>query len=485
MMSLSLILLLIPLIFALLAISTTGKSSRTIAILGALLNLAVSLYVFSQFKSNTDYQFSFLADWIPSIGASFHIGIDGINLLMILLTNLVIPVAIFVVNTNNTQKPSLFYALILFMQMALLGVFLSLDVLLYYLFWELALLPIYVMLLIKSGPKDYRTFVKFFIYTLAGSLFMLAAILYVYIKSPGHNFTLDNFYNNHLSQAEQMWVYLGFFLAYAIKIPIIPFHTWQAATYTEAPTSATILLSGIMLKMGTFSLMRWLLPITPLALATLNPYIIALCVAGVVYGSIIAFNQKNIKTLFAFSSLAHVGLLSAGIFALNLDGFNGALLQMFNHGIIITGLFLVVEIIYSRTETYMIPELGGLRNNTPKLAFFFLVIMLASIALPLTNGFVGEFLLLNGLFQYNFWIFFAGSLSVILGAAYMFKMYQRTMLGADHAFHRTVTDLNTSEKLIIIPIVAIILLIGLWPGLLLDPIKPSVENLLSIIKIVK
>ena len=485
MISLSLVLLLIPLIFSVIAGFLPGSSSRVSAMVGALLNLFVSVYIFTQFKTSSEYQFPFLADWIPSIGATFHIGIDGINLLLILLTNLLIPVIIFTVKSDETNKPGLFYAMIMFMQAALLGVFLSLDVLLYYLFWELALIPIYIIILLWNSEGGYKTVVKFFIYTLAGSLLMFASILYVYLKSPGGNFSLENFYNNHLSEQEQIWVFLGFFAAYAIKIPIIPFHTWQPDTYTQAPTPGTMLLSGIMLKMGTFSLLRWLLPVAPLAIPVLNPYIMALCTAGVVYGSVIALSQKNLKTLLAYSSLAHVGLISAGIFALNADGFNGALLQMFNHGVIIVGLFLIAELIFNRTNTYYIPDMGGLRNNAPTMAFLFLIILLASVAMPLTNGFVGEFLLLNGVFQYNIIFALIGGLTVILGAAYMLKMYQRSMLGSEQHYNKTITDLTNGEKMYLFPIAGIILFIGLYPSLLLDPIKPSVENLLNIIKIVK
>ncbi|HMW75179.1 MAG TPA: NADH-quinone oxidoreductase subunit M, partial [Saprospiraceae bacterium] len=345
--------------------------------------------------------------------------------------------------------------------------------------------PIYLILLGFSSQPDFKTFVKFFIYTLAGSLFMFIAILYVYIKAPGGNFSIDNFYNNHLSEQEQVWVFLGFFIAYAIKIPIIPFHTWQPDTYTKASTPGTMLLSGVMLKMGTFSLLRWLLPVAPLALATVTPVVIILCIIGIVYGSIIAIRQKNIKTLFAYSSLAHVGLISAGVFALNADGFNGALIQMFNHGIIIVGLFLIAEIIYTRTETYHISELGGIRNEAPTLAFTFLIIILASVALPLTNGFVGEFLLLNGVFQYNQWMAVVGGTTVILSATYMLRMYQRTMLGLDRDYTKTILDLGTVEKIMVLGLVLIIIVTGIWPSILLDPIKPAVENLLNIIKIVQ
>lgn len=485
MISLSLLLLILPLVFSVITGFLSGKNARASAMAGALINLVVAGYAFTQFEANTSYQFAFLSDWIPSIGAKFHIGIDGINLLLILLTNLLLPVIIYTVKHEDSNRSGLYYCLILFMQFALLGVFMALDALLYYIFWELALIPIYLILLGFSSQPDFKTFVKFFIYTLAGSLFMFIAILYVYIKAPGGNFSIDNFYNNHLSEQEQIWVFLGFFIAYAIKIPIIPFHTWQPDTYTKASTPGTMLLSGVMLKMGTFSLLRWLLPVAPLALATVTPVVIILCIIGIVYGSIIAIRQKNIKTLFAYSSLAHVGLISAGVFALNADGFNGALIQMFNHGIIIVGLFLIAEIIYTRTETYHISELGGIRNEAPTLAFTFLIIILASVALPLTNGFVGEFLLLNGVFQYNQWMAVVGGTTVILSATYMLRMYQRTMLGLDRDYTKTILDLSYVEKIMVLGLVLIIIVTGIWPSILLDPIKPAVENLLNIIKIVQ
>jgi NADH-quinone oxidoreductase subunit M len=479
----SLALIVIPFVFALVVAFCNNNTARIIAIIGSLINLLVTIYAFSQFEKTTDYQFAFLADWIPSIGAKFHIGMDGINILLILLTNILSPIIIISTDIKH-NKPSLLYGLILFMQCALLGVFLSLDVLLYYLFWELALLPVYLIILLWGSENRYKTVVKFFIYTLAGSLLMLASILYVYLKSPGGNFSIDNFYNNHLSALEQKWVFIGFFAAFAIKIPIIPFHTWQASTYTEAPTSGTMLLAGIMLKMGTYSLLRWLLPITPLALSSMMPYAIGLAVAGIIIGSVIALTQNHFKTLLAYSSLAHVGLISAGIFALNMDGIKGGLLQMFNHGIIVVGLFYIAEIINKRTSTYQLSEMGGIRTHAPQLATYFLLLVLASVALPLTNGFIGEFLLLNAVFQYNMYLSILAGLTIILGAAYMFRLYQKTMLGLDYQYQRIIPDLSITEKIVLIPLTVIIIYIGIFPGYLLDVINPSVEKLLSIIKIV-
>ena len=477
----SLALIIIPLVFAFVAALCNASMARMVAIFSSLCSLVVAVIALCQFQKTADYQFEFVTEWIPSIGAQFHLGIDGISILLVLLTNILAPIILISTDTKY-KRQSFLFGLILFMQAALVGVFLSLDVLLYYLFWELALLPIYLIILMWGGDNRYKTVVKFFIYTLAGSLLMLASILYVYLKSPGVNFTIDNFYNNGLSVAEQRWVFLGFFAAFAIKIPIVPFHTWQAATYTEAPTSGTMLLSGIMLKMGTYSVLRWLLPVTPLALPIMTPYIIVLCVAGVILGSLIALNQKHFKTLLAYSSLAHVGLISAGMFALNMDGIKGSLIQMFNHGIIVVGLFYIAEIVYRRTNTYQITELGGIRLHAPHLASMFMVLLLGSVALPLTNGFVGEFLLLNGIFQYNMWLSAFAGLTIILGAAYMLRLYQRTMLGLDHRYQIIIPDLSGTEKLVLIPLVVIVIYLGIFPGYFLDIISPSVEKLLSVIK---
>jgi len=474
-----LVILLVALAGSVFSAFLTGKASKSLAMISALINLALAIYVFNSLDPTGGLQFTYRSNWIPSIGAFFHIGVDGIAALLVLMTNILMPVVLLRIDSKRTNS-NIFYALALLMQAGMLGVFMAQDALLFYLCWELALIPIYIIIFLWGDENRVKTVVKFFIYTLFGSVFMLGSILYIYSKLPSPNFSIDSFYNNGLSQVEQIWVAGGFLLAFVIKIPLIPFHTWQANTYTQAPTSGTMLLSGIMLKMGLFGLLKWYIPVTPLAVTTLNPILIGLALAGVLYGGVLAFNQKNLKTLLAYSSLSHVGLIAAGILVFNYDGLSGGVLQMFNHGIIVVGLFYVADLILDRTGTSYIPELGGIRQNAPALAASFLVLTLASVALPLTNGFVGEFLLLAGIYDYNVWAAVIGGLTIIIGATYMLRMYQKTMLGLDYRFQKVITDLNTEELLVLGCLIVIILFVGLFPNYILDTIKPSIESLTQI-----
>jgi NADH-quinone oxidoreductase subunit M len=271
-----------------------------------------------------------------------------------------------------------------------------------------------------------------------------------------------------------------FFLAFAIKIPIVPFHTWQADTYRESPTQGTMLLSGIMLKMGLYSLLRWLLPILPLGVAQWGPLAIILCVVGIVYASIIAIRQKNIKNLLAYSSLAHVGLIAAGIFALNLYGFQGSAVQMFAHGINVVGLFYCADIIYNRTGTYAIEGLGGIRNLAPVFSTMFMVIVLGSVALPLTNGFIGEFLLLYGVYEYNTWLSVFAGLTVILGAVYMLRMYKKVMLAGEGPRVQSFPDLKWNETLVLGTIVVLVIMMGIYPQPVIELVEPTLQQILDL-----
>jgi NADH-quinone oxidoreductase subunit M len=368
-----------------------------------------------------------------------------------------------------------YFALILTMQFALLGVFMAMDGLLYYIFWELALIPIYFIALNWGGPNRVPVTLKFFIYTLAGSLLMLFGFIMLYWYNPAHSFDIRELYSSAVSSKNQSWLFWMFFLAFAIKIPIVPFHTWQPDTYKEAPTQGTMLLSGIMLKMGTYSLIRWLLPVLPLGVAQWGPLAITLCVVGIVYASIIAIKQKNLKNLLAYSSIAHVGLISAGIFALNMRGFQGSVVQMFAHGINVVGLFYCADIIYNRTGSQDVYGLGGIRNIAPQFATAFMVIVLGSIALPLTNGFIGEFLLLYGVYEYNTWLSVFAGLTVILGAVYMLRMYKKIMLGPTSIKAEGFIDLMWNEKLALGIIVVVIVVMGIYPKPVFDLAEPALQ----------
>jgi NADH-quinone oxidoreductase subunit M len=364
------------------------------------------------------------------------------------------------------------------MSFAMGGTFLASDGLLYYVFWELALIPIYFIALIwGNGDLEERkkAVVKFFIYTLAGSLFMLVAFIYLYQQAG--SFLLEDLYKLELSQTEQLWIFLAFFLAYAIKIPLIPFHTWQANVYQKAPTVGTMLLSGIMLKMGLYSVIRWQLPLTSLAAAEFKYIFIGLGIVGVIYGSIVALRQNDLKKLLAYSSLAHVGLIAAGTYTLTLDGLRGAVLQMIAHGFVVVGLFYAAEIIYRRYETRTISEMGGIRSQAPRLAGLFLLLVLASIALPTTFNFVGEFTVLYSLYQVNIVFAVLGGTTIILGAYYMLKMYQHAMLGETNA--KIFTDITVNEGITMVAIIGVLFFFGMYPKPITDLITPSLEQILS------
>jgi NADH-quinone oxidoreductase subunit M len=427
---------------------------------------------------NLGENISFICQWISKPNISFALKADGLSLAMLLLTTVLTPIIIFSSFGNDYKNSKSFYALILFMSFAMVGTFLASDGLLYYIFWELSLIPIYFIALIwGNGDAEERkkAVVKFFIYTLAGSLFMLVAFVYLYQKAG--SFLIEDLYKVNLSATEQLWIFLAFFLAYAIKIPLIPFHTWQANVYQKAPTVGTMLLSGIMLKMGLYSVIRWQLPLAPLAAKEYMFIFIAIGIAGVIYGSIVALRQKDLKKLLAYSSLAHVGLIAAGTYTLTLDGFRGAVLQMIAHGFVVVGLFFVAEIIFRRYETRVIAEMGGIRSQTPKFTSMFLILVLASVALPSTFNFVGEFTVLYSLSQINIWFAILGGTTIILGAYYMLKMFQHAMLGETNK--KVFADITINEGLTLVVVIAVLFFFGMYPKPIIDLITPSLQEILT------
>ncbi|MBX2903430.1 MAG: NADH-quinone oxidoreductase subunit M [Chitinophagales bacterium] len=473
------ILLLIALAGALFTKLSGDKLAAKTALVFSFANAVVAGVALKMASLGQFTSLHFSASWIASPKIDFALAADGLGILMIGLTNALIPLIVLASSSRKLSNESSFYALILFMQFALIGVFAATDGFLYYIFWELALLPIFfIALLWGDGNREYRgkVVLKFFIYTLAGSLFMLLGFIYLYQKAG--SFALVDLYALQLSAAEQHWLFWAFFIAFAVKIPVFPFHTWQPETYTESPTAGSMLLSGIMLKMGLYSLLRWLLPILPAGVAAWTPVVIVLCVVGVIYGSVIALRQDNIKRLIAYSSLAHVGLIAAGIFTFSKAGLQGSVVQMIAHGFNVVGLFFVGEVIYRRIGSYDIPKMGGIRNVAPKLATLFMILVLASIALPGTNAFIGEFMLLFSVYEYNTVLAAIAGLSIILGAAYMFRMYQRSMLGEEKptlAF----ADLSWSEMAVFVPIAAVIFACGVYPYHILKLAEPALNVILN------
>ena len=452
------------------------KWASKVALLFGIIAFAGSICMLSQY--NLGNEINVVKLWITKPSIYFALQADGLSLAMLLLTTALTPIIIYSSFGNDYKNSKAFYALILFMTFAMAGTFLASDGLLYYIFWELSLIPIYFIALIwGNGDAEERkkAVVKFFIYTLAGSLFMLIAFIYLYQKAG--SFLISDLTKLKLSSIEQFWIFLAFFLAYAIKIPLIPFHTWQAKVYQKAPTVGTMLLSGIMLKMGLYSVIRWQLPIAPLAAKEYMYLFIGLGIAGVIYGSIVALRQKDLKKLLAYSSLAHVGLIAAGSYTLTLDGLRGAVLQMIAHGFVVVGLFLVAEIIFRRYETITISEMGGIRSQSPKFTSMFMILVLASVALPSTFNFVGEFTVLFSLSQVNIWFAILGGTTIILGAYYMLKMFQHVMLGETNS--KIFKDVTFNEGLSLITIIAVLFFFGMYPKPIIDLITPSLENVLT------
>lgn len=470
------VLIFLPLVAGLLLFLAGNEKVKQIALAAAIIEFLISVYAFATFKTG---DFNFSTSWIPSLGISFNVGMDGISILLVMLTTFLVPLIILSSFRHSYSNSNLFYALVMIMQSALVGVFVAKDAFLFYIFWELALIPIYFISLLWGGDDRRRITFKFFIYTLAGSLFMLLGIIYLYLKVD--SFEISAFYGAaaELSKAEQGWLFWAFFLAFAIKMPVFPFHTWQPDTYTSSPAQGTMLLSGIMLKMGIYGLIRFILPIVPIAVIQWGQLAVVLSVAGIVYASVIAIKQKDLKRLIAYASIAHVGLIAAGVLTQYAEGLQGAMIQMLSHGIVAVGLFYIVDIISERTNTREIAALGGLRNTAPLLAVFFLIILMASIALPLTSGFVGEFMLFVGLFSFNPWLAGTAGVTIILGAVYMLSSYQKVMLGELKDSTKGTSDLIGLEKMVLIPIIIVIFWIGLYPKPLLDISEPAIAEIIK------
>ncbi|MDB5132352.1 MAG: nuoM [Mucilaginibacter sp.] len=473
------ILIFLPVIAGLAVLLFKNSTAKHAALTFSVAELAVAALLLSRFVPDASVQFSVDIPWIPKLGIYFNAGIDGISMVMVLLTTLLVPLIILTTYKHEYKNAPAFYALILFMQAGLLVVFTALDGFLFYVGWEAALIPIYFISALWGGENRIRVTLKFFIYTFSGSLFMLLGIIYLYLQTPAKTYDLFQFYNLALDAQHQSWVFWAFFLAFAIKMPIFPFHTWQPDTYTEAPSAGTMMLSGIMLKMGIYGVIRWLIPNAPLGFLEWRTFAIVLSIIGIVYASVIAFKQRDGKRLVAYSSIAHVGLISAGIFAWTIQGVQGAMIQMLSHGINVVGLFFIWDIISRRLNTREISEMGGIAKVAPKFALAFLIIVLGTVALPLTNGFVGEFLLLNSVFQFNLLAVALAGLTMIFGAVYMLRMYKKVMQGETNALTAVFADISGSEQLVLGIICALIIVIGIYPQPILHISEAAVNNLVQ------
>jgi NADH-quinone oxidoreductase subunit M len=473
------ILLFLPIVAALIVLLFKNEAVKHAALFFSLIELGIVIYFLTGFVPDASIQYGVELSWIPQMGIHFSAGIDGISMVMVLLTTVLVPLIILTTYKHEYKNAKAFYALILFMQAGLLTVFTALDGFLFYVGWEAALIPIYFICALWGGENRIRITIKFFIYTFAGSLFMLLGIIYLYLQTPGKIYDLKAFYDLSLSLTQQSWVFWAFFIAFAIKMPIFPFHTWQPDTYTEAPSAGTMMLSGIMLKMGIYGVIRWLIPNAPAGFLQWQTLIMILSVIGIVYASLIAFNQKDGKRLVAYSSIAHVGLIAAGIFAWTTQGVQGAMIQMLSHGINVVGMFFIWDIISRRLNTRDITQMGGIAKVAPNFSIAFLIILLGTVALPLTNGFVGEFLLLKGVFNYNIWFAAVAGLTIIFGAVYMLRMYKNVMQGQTNALTVLFTDISGSEKLVLGIICVLIIAIGVYPQPILHLSEAAVTHLVN------
>ncbi len=414
------------------------------------------------------------ADWIPSIGARYHLGIDGISLLLVMLTTLLGMIAIFSSWSAIKQRQKEYYILLLLLQVGMIGVFVSLDFFLFYVFWEVMLVPMYFLIGVWGSDRRLYAAIKFFLYTLAGSVVMLLAILALYFYAPAGADGMRTFDVPTLLAAAQgfpdslkAWLFWGFFFAFAIKVPMFPFHTWLPDAHTEAPTAGSVILAGVLLKMGTYGFIRFSLPLLPkdtVMRARIIHIVIVLSLIGIIYGALVCLMQKDMKRLIAYSSVSHLGFCTLGIFALTPNGLSGSVLQQINHGISTGALFLIVGVLYERRHTRLISEFGGLATSMPNFAAIYLIISLSSLGMPLLNGFIGEFTILYGAFQVSKAWAAWGSLGVVLGAAYLLWLYQRVMFGSvTNPINEKLPDLNAREYATLIPLVILAFWIGIYP----------------------
>jgi NADH-quinone oxidoreductase subunit M len=469
---------------------------RTVATLVAVLDFAVSLPLWFLFDRGRDgYQFAELFSWIPSLGVNYHFGIDGISLVLILLTTLMGVIAVVCSYTAITERQKEYYVLLLLLQTFMLGTFCSLDLFLFYVFWEVMLVPMYFLIGVWGSDRRLYAAIKFFLYTLAGSVLMLLGIIALYFYNTTGFLGYEGLGNPPTFSIEQLtavaagmprelqiWLFFAFFLGFAIKVPMFPFHTWLPDAHTEAPTAGSVILAAVLLKMGTYGFVRFSLPMFPDAITT--PWVltvmVVLSIVGIVYGAMVTLVQKDMKRLIAYSSVSHLGFVMLGVFTLNMSGVQGGILQMVNHGISTGALFLLVGMVYERRHTRLISEYGGLARPMPIYATFFLIMALSSMGLPLLNGFMGEFPILQGAFAKSFWWAFFAATGIVLGAAYLLWLYQRVFFGeVTNPANANLPDLTPREQLTLVPLVLLAVWIGVYPKPMFDVLRLPSEKIVA------
>jgi NADH-quinone oxidoreductase subunit M len=465
--------ILIPFVTALLLLFIkSDKSANTVAIVSTLGTLVAALVI----AGNGAVDFN--APWIPVLNAQFLLHADGLAKILVLLTAISFPAIIIATSQNQPKQKNIFLSLLLFTQSGLMGVFLAGDALLFYFFWELALIPVYFLSSIWGGEKRIAVTFKFFIYTFLGSLMMLIGIVFVYMHTSDQSFLIQSFAKANLTGGQQVTAFALFFIAFAIKMPIFPLHTWQPDAYEQAPTAVTMVMSAVMVKMGLYGVLRWLMPLFPMAFMAHINVVVILSVIGVLYASFIAIRQDDIKRLIAYSSIAHIGLMNAAIFSQLQIGIQGVLVQLFSHGINVLGLWIVADIIEQQTGTRSMQQMGGLAKKQPTLAILLVGFALANIALPLTNAFVGEFLMFNSLFQYNVWVGAAAGVSIILAAIYTLNMVQKVAYGEVSTQINQMQTINKPAQIVLIVLLIIVFVTGVFPQPLFDLTADSLQQII-------
>ncbi len=476
----------LPLLGAILVMVVGGDQQKKILALGVtLVTFVLSLLLWLGWQDGfAGMQFVENVPWLPELGLQYHLGVDGISLLLVLLTTFLMPIAVFYSNMYVTERIGPYMALMLLLETAMIGSFVALDLILFFTFFEFSLIPMYFLIgQWGSGNRIYAA-LKFFLYTFAGSAVMLVGILAVYFASTPHTFDITELVKQSasFSPAVQTWGFLAFAIAFAVKVPLFPFHTWLPDAHVQAPTAGSILLAGVLLKLGTYGYVRFAVPLFPDAAVQFAPWIAGLAVIGIIYGALVALVQKDIKSLVAYSSVAHLGFVMLGIVAFNQQGISGAVLQMVNHGLSTGALFLMVGLLYERRHTRQLDEFGGLWKSVPIYCGFFLVVAMSSAGLPGLNGFIGEFAILLGAFERLPIFAVIGAAGVILAAWYLLTAFRKIAQGpltnpANDEKH--LSDLKFSEIMMVLPLLLLFFLIGLFPNLFLDKVNPSVAAMLE------
>jgi len=446
--------------------------------LSALVEFIFSLHLYFYFKNTGSFEFIEIKPWILTWKINYFVGVDGVSLFLVLLITFLMPLVLWSACSSIKVRVKEFVVSMLILESSMIGVFCALDLFLFYVFWEVMLVPMYLLIGVWGGKNRIYATIKFFLYTMAGSVLMLVAILFLYYQG-GNTFNLVELYEHTLGFTAQLWLFLAFALAFAIKVPLFPFHTWLPDAHVEAPTSGSVILAGVLLKMGTYGFFRFAMPLFPEAFDLLKPYLVILAVIGIVYGALVAMVQTDMKKLIAYSSVSHLGLVMLGLFSLNPTGMQGALYQMLNHGISTGVLFLLVGVLYDRTHSREISLYGGIAKAMPIYATFFLLATMASIGLPLTNGFVGEFLTLAGSFQTIQIPTIIGATGIVLSAVYMLWLVERVFFGKlKTPGGQTLLDITRQEFLILLPFIILIFWMGIYPKPFLSKMNRPIENLL-------